>query len=283
MDAGAYLTTLFESIRDNVVLWTPRILLGLVLFVLALVVSRMIARVLRTVLRRIGLDALLERTGVSSTLARMGVSKPLSEVLSRVAYYLILLLFVRTAADAMGLDPISSAIGTFLAYLPNVFAAVVLVLFGASAAQVASGVVTRAAENSGIEFAKPLGRMVGALILTVVGLMAVAQLRVDTQIVYLVVSGIMAGLVLALGLSFGLGSRDIARNILAGFYARRSLPTGADLQIGDDRGRLLGVGPTQTLLGDEGGTTVVPNTVFLEQVVRLHASPDTPAGPAGTP
>jgi len=271
MDVRQYLSTLYETIVQNVVVWTPRVILGLVLVVVAIVVSRIIARMLRTLLKRLGVDGVLERFGVTATLTRVGVNVPLSSLIPRVVYYLVMVLFVRTAADAMGLFAISSAIGSFLAYLPNVFAAVVIILLGSAVSQVASGVVTRGAENSGIEFARPLGAAVGALILTIVGLMAIAQLKVDTQIVYLVVTGVLACIVLALGLSFGLGSRDITRNILAGFYARRAIPPGSIVSVSGEQGTLIGIGPTQTLLQGEQGTISLPNSVFLDDVARLRS------------
>ena len=270
MNVQEYLSTLGSTLVENLTVWTPRVILGLILFVVALVVSRVLARILRSILRRVGLDALLDRLGITATLNRLGISRPASEILPKVLYYLILILVVRTAADAMGLFAISSAIGTFMAYLPNVFAAVLIMVLGATAAQVASGVVTRAAENSGIEFAKPLGGIVAALIMTMVGLMAIGQLKVDAQIVYLVVSGLMACLVLALGLSFGLGSRDVTRNILAGYYTRRTIPAGAEVEVGSQRGTLVGVGATQTLLESTTGTTVVPNGVFLDEVAVVR-------------
>lgn len=50
-----------------------------------------------------------------------------------------------------------------LAYLPNVVAAVLLIVVGTSVSQFAGQTVIQAAEESGIEFARPLGRLVSGL------------------------------------------------------------------------------------------------------------------------
>jgi len=200
------------------------------------------------------------------------VTQSINDVTPRIVYYLILVLFVRTAADAMGLDAVSSAIGSFMAYLPNVFAALVIVLLGTAAAGAASSMVARSAANSGIDFAGSLGTLVGAVVMTVVAIMAIGQLRVDTEIVRLVITGILAGLVLALGLSFGLGSRDITRNILAGFYARKTFEIGAEVEVAGESGVLAAITPTQTLLERDGQIIAVANTAFLESVARQHPS-----------
>lgn len=260
------LTNLYESIIQGVTDWTPRVILGLVLTVVAVLVARIITRILRFALRRLDVDRLLAKAGMTQTLARLGLTRTVSEVVPTGVYYWLLLLFARTGADSMGLEPVSSAIGSFMAYLPSVFAALLIVLLGSSGAQLASRVVTDGARNSGIEFAKPLGALVGAVVMTVVALMALAQLRVETQIVHLVVSGILGVIVLGLGLSFGLGSRDVTRNILAGFYARKTFGSGDEVEIQGKRGTLVGITATQALLDVDGETYAFANSVFLDTV-----------------
>ena len=78
----------------------------------------------------------------------------------------------------------------------------------------------------------------------------------------------LAGLALAFGLSFGLGSRDFTRNILAGFYARKTFQMGEHLSVGEASGRLTAITPTQTILRQDDRIVAVANSVFLEQVVK---------------
>ena len=49
--------------------------------------------------------------------------------------------------------------------------------------------------------------------------------------------GLLAGLVLAFGVSFGLGTRELTRNIVAGYYARKVLETGRPIEVAGGRGR----------------------------------------------
>ncbi len=262
-----------NGLLTSVIQWTPTLIVGILLAVLAVVVARIIARILRRFLHRVNLDGLLQRIGAGDALKRVGVTQSLNDLTPKIVYYLILILFIKTASDAMGLVAVSSAIGTFMGYLPNVFAAVIIVLLGTAAAGAASNVVARGAANSGIEFAGSLGTLVGAVVMTVVAIMAIGQLRVDTEVVRLVIAGIMAGLVLALGLSFGLGSRDITRNILAGFYARKTFEVGASVEVAGETGVLAAITPTQTLLERDGELIAIANSAFLESVARQHPTP----------
>jgi small-conductance mechanosensitive channel len=246
----------------------PRVIVGLLVTVALVLVAGLIERVLRMALVRIRFDSILEQAGIDKLLLRVGIRQSLNQVLPRLVYFLLLLLFARAAADAFGLIAISEGIAAMFAYLPNVVAAVLLVVVGVSVSQFAGRTVTQAAQESGIEFAKPLGSVVSALILFVVGVMAIGQLRFDTDMVRIVTVCTLAGLALAFGLSVGLGTRDITRNVLAGFYARKVFRAGDTLEIRGQRGVLREITATQTLIEQETGLMAVANTVFLDETIR---------------
>ncbi len=258
----------FQDLLETVVGWTPTVLMGIVLIVVALIVAKLVERILRTILVRVRIDSVIERAGIDQALHKLGLRQSLNQFLPRVAYFLLLFLFARTAADALGLVAISAAIGSFLAYMPNLIAAVLIMLLGSAAAQFAGRAVAEAAENSGIDFAKPLGTLVSALVLFVIGIMAIGQLQLDTEIIRLVTTTGLAGVGLAFGLSFGLGTREITRNMVAGFYARKILQVGETVEISGERGVLRAITPTQTVLDQEGHIVAVSNRVFLDEVVR---------------
>jgi small-conductance mechanosensitive channel len=98
--------------------------------------------------------------------------------------------------------------------------------------------------------------------------MAIAQLRVDTDIIRIVTTCALAGVALAFGLSFGLGTREITRNIIAGFYARKVFRIGEPLEIRGERGVLEGITPTQTLLRVDERLVVISNSAFLDEIAR---------------
>jgi small-conductance mechanosensitive channel len=198
----------------------------------------------------------------------VGIRQSLNLVLPRLAYFLLLFLFARTASDAFGLTAISEAIASMFAYLPNVVAAVLLVVVGSSVSQFAGRTVTQAAEDSGIEFARSLGSLVSGLILFIVGVMAIGQLKFDTDMVRIVTVCALSGFALAFGLSFGLGTRDITRNIIAGFYARKIFRPGDPLEVRGERGVLKAITATQTLIEQDTGLVVVANGALLDETVR---------------
>ena len=265
---AAALSSVLESLTSAFAGFLPKFLTGLGVFLVGFLLAKIAAKAIRTAFDKFRINDGLEKVGLTDTLGKFGLQESPGNLLAKLAYYLILALFIQSAAQAIGLMAVADAITAFFAYLPNLVAAAMVLLIGMLIAQFASGAVTRSARNSGVEFAPILGRIVSALIVFVVGLMAVTQLQIDTQIIRSVVMILLAGASLALALTFGLGSREITLNLVAGYYARKIFETGRKIEIRGKESTLAGIAPVHTLLEDDGKLTTVPNKVFLEEAVR---------------
>jgi len=255
----------FSGLGRSVIAALPKIAIGIILIVLGLAVAKLIEVVLRTVLLRMRFDNLIGKAGIDKTLQRIGLRQPLSVFLPKLAYFLIIFVLAQTASDALGLIAISNAISAFFGYLPNIVAALLLLILGTTVGQFAGQMVTQAAETSGIDSAPALGKAVSALIMFIIGMMAVGQLKIDTEMVRIVTSFFLGAGALAFGLAFGLGTRDIVRNIVTGYYTRKVLTIGQNLEIAGQNGVLTAITATHTILNSEGREVIVANSTFLTE------------------
>jgi hypothetical protein len=258
----------FINLADSIIAAIPKITMAIVFVIAALVIAKVAERILRYTLAKVRFDALVGKTGIDQALQRLGIRQQLTVLIPRFVYFLILLMLAKTGVDALGLIAISDAIGAFFAYLPNIVAALILLVLGSSVGQFAGRTVSQSAESAGIEFAPALGRLVSSLILFVCAMMAIAQLKIDTDIVRIVISFFLGGAALAFGLSFGLGSREVVRNLTAGFYLRKLLWIGKEVEIAGHRGVLKAVTATHVILESEGKDTTISNETFLHQIAR---------------
>jgi len=258
----------FSGLIDSIIAGAPKVAVGILLVAAGLTAAKIIELVLRFTLTRVRFDKLLEKTGVDKMLQRIGIRQQLNIFLPRLVYFLVLFGLAQTAADALGLVAISSAISAFFGYLPNIIAALLLLILGTSVGQFAGETVAQSALSSGIEFGPTLGKLVSGVIVFVCAMMAVAQLKIDTDIVRIVTSFILGGAALAFGISFGLGTRDIVRNITAGFYARKVLTLGKPLAVSGEEGVLVAITATHAILRQDGVETVVSNGTFLDHVTK---------------
>ncbi|GGH11383.1 mechanosensitive ion channel family protein [Silvibacterium dinghuense] len=258
----------FRSLGASVLAALPKVAVGIVLVVLGLVVAKVIEIILRTLLVRLRFDSLVERAGIDKALQRIGLRQQLNLFLPKLIYFLIIFLLAKTASDALGLTAISNAIGAFFDYLPNIIAALLLMILGTTLGQFAGQMVTQAAENAGIDSAPTLGKLVSALIVFIVAMMAIGQLKIDTEMVRIVTSFLLGAGALAFGLAFGLGTRDIVRNIVSGFYVRKVLVIGKPLEVAGQNGVLTAITATHTILESDGRDIVIANSNFMEQTSK---------------
>lgn len=271
-DIRNQLAEVFSGMVTSVIEATPRVLSAIVLLLVVLIAAKIVERVLRFLLSRLKIDKLVAHAGIDQVLKRMGIRQSLERFVPRLAYFLLLLLFAQVAAQTYGLNAISNAIEAAFGYLPNLIAALLLLIVGIAVAQFVGSTIAQAAEESGLEMGATLGQVASALILFVIGVMAASQLRIDTQIIRIVAICLLAALGLAFGLAFGLGSRQATRNVIAGFYVRKLFRVGDSVEVRGLRGTIEAITPAQTLLSDGESTVAVANATLVEGLVRRRAA-----------
>jgi hypothetical protein len=258
----------FSGLGYSIVSAIPRVSVGLLLVILGLILAKIAEVVSRVVLVRIRFDTLIRKAGVARALERIGLGQQFSLFVPKLVYFLVIFLVAKTASDAFGLFAISSAIGVLFSYLPNILAALLLLILGTTIGQFAGRIVKQAATNHGIGASTALGKAISALIIFVVAMMAISQLKINTEMVRIVTSFVLGAAALAFGLAFGLGTWSIVRNIVMGFYARKLLEINKSLEIAGHRGILTAITATHAVLNSEGQNIIVANATFLEQMAK---------------
>lgn len=262
----------YQNLVGDLIGVAPKIISGMILVLLAWMVAKIVEKGVRLMMIRTNFDSVLGKIGIDTAIQQLGLRKSLSDVIPRVVYFLLLFLFARSLADTVGLTAISEAIGSFLGYVPNIVAAILILLVGSALGRFAGAAVARSAEGSGLEFAPALGRVLAAVVLFVAVIMAMAQLRIDTDIVRLVTALSMAGAALAFGLCFGLGSRTLVSNILAGLYVKRLFAPGTEIEVAGHRGVVASISTTSTILKQEGRDLVLANQDLLAEEAIVYRS-----------
>lgn len=256
-------------------LWTkvagfiPNLFVALVLVLLGFVVAKLLDTLLSKLLGKVGLDRLMTGTGLTKMLARVGIHASVSTLIGKIVYWFVLLVFLVSAAESLGLQRVSATLDVLALYLPKVFGAALVLLAGVLLAQLVSSLVRGAAEGVGLEYAHGLGRVAQGLVIIISISVAIGQLEVKTELLNNVIAIVLISVGLAVALALGLGSRDIASQILAGIYVRELYQVGQQVQVGDVKGQIEEIGTVKTtLLTDNGELVSVANRVMLEQRVN---------------
>ncbi|NKQ10667.1 mechanosensitive ion channel family protein [Pseudomonas sp. SST3] len=248
----------------------PRLFGALLVVAIGFVVAKVLDTLLSKVLAKIGLDRLVAGTGVTKLLGRAGIRVPISTLIGKIVYWFVLLIFLVSAAESLGLARVSATLDMLTLYVPKVFGAGLILLVGVLLAQLVNGLVRGAAEGVGLEYASGLGRVAQGLVIIIIISVAIGQLEVKTELLNYVVAIALISVGLAVALALGLGSRDLVSQILAGIYVRELYEVGQRVSLDGLQleGEIEEIGTAKTLLlTDDGELVSIANRVLLEQRV----------------
>lgn len=265
--------TAIHSLSSESARLFPRILMAVLLLGVGAIAAYLGERLVRTLLKRTGLDSLAARTGVGRVLARLDYTSPLSHLAGFIAFWTILAIFLISSADAAGLPTVSRLIGDFIAHLPPFMLAAVLLLLGLSLARLARRTVEGIAERSRLVAARPMGAMAYWLLVSLTVVIALSGLGPDFTILTAVTVVLLGCAGLAAAGMLVVGARDVARHTVSGAYVRRSLKVGQRVRVGEVSGEIIAVGQVQVTLRDGDRTWLVPYEKVLNTVVEVLEAP----------
>jgi hypothetical protein len=131
-----------------------------------------------------------------------------------VAFWLVILAALIIAFNGLGLTYITDLLGRAVLFTPKLVVAMLLVIFGSYCARFVGNAVHTYCVDARIPDADILGRLVRYVIMTLVVMIALSQVEIGGDIVPRTFLIILAGLMLALALAFGLGGKDWAAALL---------------------------------------------------------------------
>lgn len=205
----------FGNALSGVFSFIPRLVGFLVILLIGWLVGIAVAKVLTAVLRKVGFERLSRRIGMTNLEQRMGMRMDSAQILGKVAFWFIFLIFLVPATDALGLPTVSSTLTVLVNYIPNIFVAILVLFLGTLLGVLAGDIVRGTATASRAGNPEVFGKIVCWAIIGFACLIALQQLQIAPVLITVLFTSIVGGLALAFGLAFGLGGRDPAQRLLS--------------------------------------------------------------------
>lgn len=250
--------------------FVPKLIVSILILILGHFLSKFFGGLVKRVAERVGLDKMVERSGLAGGLKQANIQSTASGLLGQFVYWLIFLNFLVMALEYLGIAAAVEQLRTLIAYLPLLLSALFVFLAGALVAQFLGRASQATVASMGIEFHQAIGGAVRGLVLVMAVIISIQRLGVDVTILQESFITLLAIIMAGLALAFGLGGRDVARNVLAGYYARDVYKIGENLTIDGQRGVLIGIGPLNSEIELSTGRLVVPNTRLTDHTVLVE-------------
>jgi hypothetical protein len=199
----------------------PKLALALVILLAGWALAKMVRFAISRGLRAVNFNVLTERAGIDGFLKDGGVGADTTEILALLFYWLVILAALIIGFNLLGLTYVTDLLGRVVLFVPRVVVALLILAFGAYFARAVGSAITAYCRNVHIQDADLLGRLAQYAIVTFVVLIALDQVNVGGDIVRQSFLILLAGVVLALALAFGIGGKDWAAEMLERWWPRR--------------------------------------------------------------
>lgn len=206
-----------QDIWARFLFFLPSLVGAIVILVVGWIVAAGLDRLVTQVLKQFKLDQALNRVGTKTIFEKSGLDMEVSEFVGALVRWTILLVAFLAAADVLQLSKVTDFLNNILAYIPNVFVAVGILLIGLFAAHFFAGVVRGTVGAARVQTANLLGAVTKWAIYIFTFAVALQQLGIAAVIIDRFLTALFFMLALAGGLAFGLGGQKSAMEALEDF------------------------------------------------------------------
>ena len=157
VDTGGAVT---DGLRD-IATFVPKLLGFLVILLVGYFLAKIVSTLVDKALERAGFDRMVERGGIKTALER--TSFDASDIVAKLVFFAIFIPVLSAAIGVLGIAALTAPLAAFIALIPKIVVAILLVVIGAAVAGFVKSLVT--GSLSSLSYASALGTAVGALIM----------------------------------------------------------------------------------------------------------------------
>ena len=215
----AVLVSATEAMQ-NLLGFLPALIGAILILIIGWIIAGILAGLIEKGLKAVGFEKAAQSTGIAGFIENAGSGWTASKLVAEIVKWFIRLIAIQAAASILGLTQISQVINAILLWLPNLVVAIVIIVIGALIANFVAGIVRGSAAEMGFSTPNLLANITRYAIIGFAAVAAFNQLGIAPTVVNTLFIGLVATLVLAFGLAFGLGGQQTAAQITQGWYEK---------------------------------------------------------------
>lgn len=208
----------FYGIFESVVYFAPLFIVGLIVFIVGWFLASWIGKIVTLAISSLKVDDALGATGLRELANRAGFGLNIGKVVGLFVKWILIIVVATVVFDMIGLSQLNESLMQILGYIPNVIVAAVILMITALVAEFVEKITVGSAKAAHVKQAGLFGVLARWFVWILGITTALSQLQVADVVVALfqsVLTGLVAAVAIALGLSFGLGGKDAAAKYIA--------------------------------------------------------------------
>lgn len=220
MDSFNVVLEPLRTLLQQVGIFMPRLLVAAGVLVAGWLLAKAFRLGVVKALRALNFHVLTERAGIDGFLQQGGTDKDTTDFVGWIAYLLVILAALIVACNGLGLTQVTELLGRILLFVPRLLVAILVLVFGSYFARFAGNAVHSYCRSARISDGEVLGRLMQYGVMAFVILLAVDHLDIGGGLIQRTFLILLAGVVVALALAFGIGGRDRAAALIERWFPR---------------------------------------------------------------
>ena len=192
----------------------PKIIGAIIVFLIGWLIAVVTGKIIAEILKKIKFNRIFENGSWKRALEKAEIKVDVSSFIGAIFKWILVIVFLLAAVEILGLVQFASFLQNVLNYLPNVIVAAAIFVAAVIIADILEKVVRAAVESVRIGYGHIVGTIVRWSIWIFAILAILVQLKVTPSLIQIILQGIIGLIVIAGGLAFGLGGKEVAAEIL---------------------------------------------------------------------
>ena len=209
-----------NNLISAVIIFIPRLLFACLILLLGILVAGWVKTLIKHFLHAISASKIVENSPVERFFAHGEVPFKIEEILGELGRWVVIYLFLITTFSIVGLQSVATLLTQLLDYIPKVISAFIIFILGVIAAGLVESVVKSAVSTIDLATGRLIGKISSYTVVVFTSLAAVSELGIAQFFINTLFIGFVAMLTLGVGLSIGLGAKDVISDILKRWYHR---------------------------------------------------------------
>jgi hypothetical protein len=249
----------------------PKVLMAIVILIIGSIISKIIRNMIKKVLVKINIDKIGEKLNEIEFVEKSNIKIKFSTVISKIVYYILMLLFFTIAAEILAMPAVSNLVSDMIKLVPNLIVAGIILVIGTIFADMLKTVAQTTLDSLGIPSARLLASLLFYFLLINIVLTALTQAQIKTEFLSQNISLVIGGIILAFAIGYGLASVGSMSNFLASYYSRGKFDVGDTITVEDVTGKIVEIDKSSLILIAENGNKVIlPLSQVTKSKIEIH-------------
>ena len=259
-----------EDIWSKILSGLPKVF-GFIGFVLlAWVFIRILLYVVKKALNKTKIDEWSTRLSKTEIFGNTTINIVLTTVILSVLKWLLVLIFILIGADIFGLNMVSEGIGSFIAYLPRLLTSLLIFIGGVYVGTLSKKAIHSMFKSLDLTGGNLVANIAFYVIVVFISIAALDQAGIDTSILKSNLTLIIGSILLSFTIAFGLGSRDVIKRLLFGYYSRKNFEIGNRIKVKGVEGVIITIDNICIVVRTSNGKVVMPIKEIVDEIVTVQ-------------